>query len=347
METKSENGFAEVLRALVDAEQPLPPNYFYHLVDLSPEQVEQLREVWPRIPLERRRAILEEMEVVTEDDLTASFKEVGLIGLDDPDAQVRFNAIRVLWVEEDYALIERFLDIAQHDPDVEVRANAVGALGGYMYLASLEELPARYVSRIEQVLGALLEDEAAPDVVRRQALEVLGYSLNLDIGRWIERALAHPQEEWQISGLFAAGRTADPRWKEDVLEYLHDERPALRAEAARAAGEIVLKEAVDDLIDLLEDPESEVRMMAAWALSEIGGGEEVADALYAAQENAATPEEEQALEEALINLAFTDEVNDLLLMDLDPEELEAMIHDDDVDEFLKLFGGEDDEDGEE
>jgi len=340
MNEKTLPEFDDVLRALVDAETPLPSRDVYHLGDLLPEQAEQLRQVWPRIPVERRRALLEEMEVITEDDLTASFKSVGMIALDDPDAMVRFNAIRVLWVEEDTALIPRFLEMAQHDPDDEVRANAVGVLGGYMMLASLEELPEHHTHHIEQVLSGLLTDETEDDLVRRQALEVLGYSLNLDLVSWIEQAFTNPSEAWQASALFAAGRTAHPRWSERVLSYLHHVNPDLRAEAARAAGEIQIKEAVDDLLELLEDVDANVRMMAAWALSEIGGGEEVADALYAAQENAASAEEEQAFEEAISNLTFTDEMDELLMMDLDPEELEAMIHDGDLDEFLELFGGD-------
>jgi hypothetical protein len=335
--------FAEVLRALTDESRPFPSQYLYHLGDLSPEDAAHLREVWPKVPLQRRRGIVEDLEVITDADLTASFKEVGLLALDDPDAAVRFGGIRLLWMEDDYNLIPRLLALATHDPDTEVRANAVGALGTFMYLAALEELPWKYTHDIETTLMGFLKNEAEADLVRRQALEALGYSLNLDMVPWIEEAFASPSEEWQASALFAAGRSGQEQWSEQVLSYLHNTNPRLRAEAARAAGELMLEDARDDLLELLEDVNADVRMMAAWALSEIGGGEEVAAALEAALENAADEEEELALEEAMSNLAFTDEMEELLMMDLSPEDLEDMIHDEDIDDLLDLFGDDDEE----
>ncbi len=338
--------FDEVLNALLDESRPFPPTYYRHLANLSPENAARLREIWPRIPLQRRRGLLEDLELLTEDDLTLSYRDVGEIALDDPDAHVRFLGVRLLWVEEDNALIPRFLQIAREDPDIEVRANAVGALGSYMYLAALEELPERWTRQIEQTLMGFLEDPSQPDLVRRQALEVLGYSLNVDLAPWLEDAFMHPDEDWRVSALFAAGRTADARWADDVRDYLHHESPRLRAEAARAAGEMLLKDVTDDLLALLEDTNPEVRVNAAWALSEIGGGEAVAAALEAALENAASDEEAALLEDALSNLEFTDDVADLMMMDFSPEDLEDLIHEEDIDELLALFGGEGEEDEE-
>ena len=334
--------FEQVLQALLDESKPFPPQYLYYLGDMEPEQTAQVSEVWGQVPLQRRRALMEDLETITDNDLTASFKDLGLIALEDPDAQVRFGAIRLLWVEDDYALIPRFLEIARRDPDVNVRANAVGALGSFMYFAALEELPWQYTNDIETTLMGFLQNMGEADIVRRQALEVLGYSLNLDIDPWIEEAFASPDEAWQSSALFAAGRTAHEHWREKVMPYLHHASPRLRADAARAAGEMLLSAAVEDLIELLEDVEAEVRMTAAWALSEIGG-EGVAEALEAALANAADAEEEAAYEEALANLAVTDDLEEMMLMDLAPEDLDDMIKEMDMDEFLELFGGEDEE----
>ncbi|NPA92696.1 MAG: hypothetical protein GXO56_03345 [Chloroflexi bacterium] len=337
--------FSQVLEALVDDSRPFPVNYYHQLANLSPENAARLREVWPKVPLQRRRGLLEDLELLTENDLTLSFRDVGEIALEDPDPQVRFLGVRLLWVEEDNNLIPRFLQIAREDPDIDVRANAVGALGSYMYQAALEELPERYTRDIERTLMAFLEDPSQPDVVRRQALEVLGYSLNVNLDPWLEDAFMHPDEDWRISALFAAGRTANARWADDVRDYLHHESPRLRAEAARAAGEMMLKDVTDDLLELLEDPSPDVRVNAAWALSEIGGGESIAAALEAALERAASEEEAAVLEDALSNLEFTDGMADLMMMDFTPEDLEDLIHEEDIDDLLALFGGdEDDED---
>ncbi len=332
--------FEEVLRALLAEDAPFPPQFLYHLGDLSPEHTARLREIWPQVPLQRRRALMEDLEIITDTDLTASFKDVGIIALEDADAAVRFGAIRLLWVEEDNTLIPRFLEIARHDPNVEVRANAVGALGAYMLLAALEELPWHYTHDIETTLMAFLQDEEEDPLVRRQALETLGYSLNLDMTPWIEEAFANPDEAWQISALFAAGRSAQKRWGEKVMAYMHHANPRLRAEAARAAGEILLEPAVETLLELLEDVDADVRVMAAWALSEIGGGERIAEALENARANAADDEEAFAIEDALANLSITEEIEEMLMIDLSPDDLEAMMSDEDLSELLDMFGDE-------
>jgi len=125
------------------------------------------------------------------------------------------------------------------------------------------------------------------------------------------------------------------------MGYLHHISPRLRAEAARAAGEMVLSEAVDDLLELLQDATAEVRMMAAWALSEIGGGEAIAEALTGAREDAVDDEEAQVMQDALDNLAFTDGMGELLMMDFSPEDLEDMLTEEEVDDLLQMFGDED------
>ena len=334
--------FEEVLRALLAEESPFPPRLLYHLGDLSPEDAARLREIWHQVPLERRRTLMEDLENITENDLTASFKDLGIIALEDPDPAVRFGAVRVLWVEDDNNLIPRFLEIARNDPDPRVRANAVGALGGYMLLASLEELPWRYTNDIETTLMGFLKDPNEDELVRRQALETLGYSLNLDMAPWIEEAFASPDEDWQASALFAAGRSGRERWGDHVMDYLHSASPRLRAEAARTAGELMHKPAAERLLELLEDRDANVRVMAAWALSEIGGGDPVAEALEKALENATDEDEMIALEEALDNLALTDEMGDLLMMDFGKKDWDDLLNDDEaLSEFLEMFGGDD------
>jgi len=333
--------FEEVLQALLNEDSPFPPPFLYHLGDLSPEHVARLREIWPQVPLERRRGLMEDLETITENDLTASFKDLGLIALEDEDPAVRFGAIRLLWIEEDNNLIPRFLEIARNDPDPEVRANAIGALGSYMLQAALEELPWRYTNDIETTLMAFLKDPQEDEQVRRQALETLGYSLNLDMAPWIEEAFASPSEDWQASALFAAGRSGQDRWGDHVMDYLYHSSPRLRAEAARAAGELLHQPATERLLELLEDRDPPTRLMAAWALSEIGGGERVAEALEKALEHAADEEEAAALEEALDNLALTDEMGDLLMMDFGKKDLDDLLDDDDaLAEFLDMFGGD-------
>jgi HEAT repeat protein len=121
-----------------------------------------------------------------------------------------------------------------------------------------------------------------------------------------------------------------------VLKELGSRSPALRAEAARAAGALGLRSAVAQLVELLEDPDGTVRLHAIDSLGEIGG-----DAARKALEDVqgeAEGDEWDRIEEALENAEFQDSISDLPLLSLDDEEEED--GDDDEDD-------EEDEDAEE
>jgi HEAT repeat protein len=121
----------------------------------------------------------------------------------------------------------------------------------------------------------------------------------------------------------------DPRWEMDILSMLDDKLPALREEAARAAGEVELKDAVPSLIELTEDSEKNVRSAAIWSLSEIGG-ESARYTLEILFQEMEDDQEVEFLESALDNIAFTDGLQPFSLVDYpeeDPEDalLEMLI----------------------
>lgn len=333
--------FEKVVEALLDEQTLLPFPVYRRLADLSPEEAERLRAVWPQISRQRRQNLLEELEVLTEVDYTLSYLAVGLAALDDPDGHIRALGIRLLWEEEEPALAERFLALALEDPDPQVRATAAGALGPYVYLGEVEELDPALFRRIVEALIGLVRDASLDAEIRRQALEAVSYASHEAIPGLIETALAEEALEWQATALYAMGRSGLRRWGATIMEYLEHPQPRLRAEAATAAGQMGLGRAVKPLIALLEDPVPEVRMAAAWALGEIGkGGEEVQAALENALQLAQDDEEAQAIEEALENFAFQSGIpEELLLMDVE----EGRPTEEDLDEWLTLFG-DDDED---
>jgi len=103
--------------------------------------------------------------------------------------------------------------------------------------------------------------------------------------------------------------------------------------AVQSAGELSLKSAQPILIRLLEEGEDEdVVNAAVWSLSQIGG-EDARTYIETLLDQ--TEEEEQIafLEEALDNLAFTEDLDRFELMALDPdeelEELEELEEEDD------------------
>jgi HEAT repeat protein len=113
-------------------------------------------------------------------------------------------------------------------------------------------------------------------------------------------------KEWIASALFAMGRSANECWQDQVLAMLESNLPILRQEAARAAGELEIRDAVPLLIELLDDPDQNTRLASMWSLSQIGG-EGVRDILEQLYEEADDDTEVDLLEASLDNLAFTED----------------------------------------
>ena len=108
--------------------------------------------------------------------------------------------------------------------------------------------------------------------VRRRAVEAIAFSGEPNIVDIIENAYYDDDEKMQVSAIFAMGRNADRRWQPRVLAELENPNTEIRFEAARACGELELKDAVPKLINLVEeDPDLEVQQMAIWAMGRIGG----------------------------------------------------------------------------
>lgn len=318
--------FADVLSALQDEEHPFAARYLYRLSGLEANELAQLKAVWAGLSPQRRLGLLEDLELVAEGNTVMHFDAVNRLGLGDEDSRVRVTAIRALWPSERPRLVAEFVRLLEHDVDINVRAQAAAALGRFIYLGEVGRLPADVLKQAETALFDALNSDDDPEIQRR-ALESLGYSSRPEIVEFIERAFEGGEEEWVVSALFAMGRSADDRWGPAVIQSLNDPNREISREAAKAAGELELSEARPGLFDLLQDEESEMRLAAAWALSQIGGNG-IAEALEELIERTEDEDEIDLLENAIENLAFTEELGDLNLMDFSPEDLEDLSHPD-------------------
>jgi HEAT repeat protein len=139
------------------------------------------------------------------------------------------------------------------------------------------------------------------------------------------------------------GRSANERWKSQVLARLDDLRPVVRAEAAGAAGELELQEATKPLLKMLRDDDDDVRTAAIWSLSQIGG-ERVAEALEILLEKTEDEDEAELLEDALDNLAFTIDMRNFTLLDIPEDEIDPDNDDDDEIEDEDDEGWEEEQD---
>ena len=318
--------FRQVIEALLDTEKPFTPLFLYRFSDLDKTDVDRLAEIWSDIPTWRRKALLEDIEVLGEEDTLLSFEAVGQFALSDSDPEVRLPAIGILWEYENPALVNPFLNLMETDPSPNVRSAAAGALGRFVYRGELEEIPAQILKKIEDRLLVVINGNDEP-IVRCSALEALGYSSRKEVPGIIEKAFQSGDKEWMASALNAMGRSANSKWKPQVLSMLDSPLPSLRAEAARAAGELEIGAAASRLLELLDDPDEATRLASIWSLSQLGG-EGVRAALERIYDETDDDHERAYIESALDNLTFNEDMELLPLLDISetpsktPERLE-------------------------
>jgi HEAT repeat protein len=317
--------FSDILTRLADIEQPFPARYLHFFSDLFPDQVELLKRQWQDLPDQRKLAFLEDLEDFGEHDTLMDFTAAGSIALDDPDDQIREVALHLFWDTEDKAFISKGLSLLEKDPSSAVRSSAASILGRFVYMGETDELSPEMSDRIvDQLLLAYNDDPAK--LVRRRALESLGYSSRDEIHRLIILAESSKDNEWLASSLYAMGRSADSDWSRSIKKHLTHSDAAVREEAVRAAGELELKEMRGVLLGILEDESDEdVRTAAIWSLSQIGG-EGIREAFTELMETADDDEFIEFMENALDNLNFTDELAKFDLLDIngeDPEDWQA------------------------
>ncbi len=317
--TETKTPFQKVIAELMEGRQDLPQSSLKEFSDLDPASLKALQEAWPRIPVERKRRLLDALESLSEEDTLVSFDDFARSLLNDPDPEVRMRAIRLLDEADDIRLIHTFIKMLNEDPDAETRAEAASALGRYVELGELDELPDEPRLQVEE---ALLEKANSEDqnVVRRNALEALGFSSRPEVITLIESAFRRENPEWQASALFAMGRSFDERWEESVLSRLMDFNTLVRLAAVEAAGELRLASARTALFHVLEEEEEDdIASAAIWSLSQIGGEDArlyIENLLDLAEEE----EDIKFLEEALDNVEFTDELNHFDMLSIDPDE---------------------------
>jgi len=323
--------FDTVISALLDDTRLFPPKYLYQFSAITPEEFVKLKKIWPQIGIERRRALLDDLEDLSDKDDLLMLDDVGKIGLYDTDSIVITNAIRLLWHAEDKKLVPIFIQYVATHADEGVRATAASILGTYVYLGEMESIPTELHTEIEETL--LLATRKDPsDLVRRRALEALGYSSRDEVAPLIRSAYANKDTLWIESALYAMGRSADNQWDASVLKMLDHEDLSVQIEAVHACGELAIERARSHLLNLLEEEIEDADLLSEviWALSQIGG-ERVRETLEGLQDITEDEEVLDLIEDALDNLSLAEDRSlfDLMDFDLDIDDDE----DDDLDDL--------------
>jgi HEAT repeat protein len=310
--------FRKVLDTLLDGSKEITRRYLTEFSDIEPASLKSLQEAWPSIELSRKLLLLDKLNALANVDTLVSFDDLGRSLLTDDEPQVRVRAMRLLVECEDPKLVSTYIDFLANDDDIAVRAEAASMLGIFVQLGEFDDIPDDVHSQIEDVLLEVLNGEDDPSV-RRHALEALGFSSRLEVPVLIESSFKRQDPVWKASAIFAMGRSNDERWADKVLQTIVSEDRRIRLAAVQASGELALKAARPLLLNLLEEEFDEVIAGAAiWSLSQIGG-EDVRLYLQNLLDNIEDDGQAAFLEEALDNLAFTEDtaIFDLLAIDAD------------------------------
>jgi HEAT repeat protein len=319
--------FQKVLDSLLDSRE-FPRRYLQEFSDIGTPELRTLMDVWPRVELSRKLSLLDELDALAESDTLVSFDDLASALLTDPEPQVRVRAIRLLDETEDIKLVPSFLDMLNNDPDLGVRTEAATALNLFVDLGELEEIPESIYHQVEDAL--LISITGEDDVrVRRAALESIGYSSREEVATLIQSSYQREDPNWKVSALTAMGRSADERWSDEVTRALVSVNDNIRRAAVQAAGELSLKSSRPLLLRMLsEEEDSSVLSAVIWSLSQIGG-EDVRTYLENLLDQMEDEEQIAFLEEALDNLAFTEDLERFDLFSYDPEEDLTEIEEDD------------------
>jgi len=316
--------FQTLVNALLDTDKDIPSHYLYEFSDIEPTSLKTLQEAWPRIELDRKLHLLDQLNALANEDTLVCFDDFSRALLTDSEPQVRIRAIRLLIECEDHHLVQIYIDMATNDNDTTVRTEAVSTLGIFVQLGEFEDIPEDLHHQIEDVLLEIANGEDDPSV-RRRALESLGFSSRDEAPILIESSFKRQDPDWKASAVFAMGRSNDQRWADQVLRMMVSENYRVRIAAVQASGELELALARPLLLRLLEEEFDDALVGAAiWSLSQIGG-EDVRLYLQNLLDNAEDDEQAAFLEEALDNLTFTEDMASFNLLALDadtPDEID-------------------------
>lgn len=325
---KSDVSFALITKALLDNSQPFPPTYLHRFSDLSPADLISLEKVWKDILPDRRAALLEDLENLAEADTLVSFDELSKFVLNDSDPRVRQTALQILWESNEPNLIPKFIHMMERDENKFVRAAAASTLGQFIYLGELEEISKHWLDQVEGSLVKVYQSDE-DSLVRRRALESLGFSSREDVAEFIRQAYNKEDPDWLGSALFAMGRSADAKWVPAVLDMLDHPNSEVQFQAVRALGELEDPEGRAPLLELMENgiEDDDVRMAAIWSLSKIGG-EKVRELLEQLLDETEDEDEADLIEDAIENLYFTEGFDKFGMFDIDSpdqDELDSFI----------------------
>lgn len=315
----------QLLVRLGEQTEAIQFSQLYPLSDLAREGLVEFQIQWVTFPTALRQRVSRALVELAEADFQVNFDAVFRYCLGDADDQVRATAVDGLWENEEVSLIGPLLSMLRSDPSPLVRAAAARGLGRFVLASELEKLEQPIQSRIMTELLTTFHLSGESIEVRRRAIESAAYACVPSALEALEMAYEADDEQMRMSAIVGMGRSCDQRWADIILAELQSASAAMRFEAAQAAGELALREAVPRLAWMLDEADTQVRDAAIWALGQIGG-EDAKLALLREYENA-DEVLRAALDDALAEQALADGEIDFSLYEVPDDPEEALLED--------------------
>lgn len=307
-------GTNAIIRALQEADERFPNKTLVDgLSDLSQEAMDAIRPTWQAVAPAVQRAIMRGLIRSAEASIHVDYRRFGIDGLSGDDPRVREHAIELLWEDETLEVMYKLVGMAADDDNRDVRAAALSSLGRYILMGELGDISPEETRLAEETVIRIWQSENSDLEVKRRALEAIANCSHEIVPHAIQQAYDSPSPEMRASAVFAIGRTADKRWQDIVMAEIDNPEPAIRYEAARAAGELALVEAVPRLAEMTMEDDRELALTAIWSLGEIGGrtAMQILETLIEKAEDEGDDDMIDALEDAIGNAALASELDDL------------------------------------
>jgi HEAT repeat protein len=259
-----------VITALQDPDNAPTATSLTQLNGIADNDFAVFADTFRALSIQRRRDVIDILADLAEDNVELAFDRVFLLGLDDPDVQVRSESIKALWEYEKPDLARKLVEMLA-DREALVRGEAALGLARFLTRAELDNRHDDITNEIESALRGIYYDESQLVEVRGRALEALGIRSHEWVTEMIDDAYASGDRRLAISAVHAMGKSADPHWLPTLVDEMLSEDSEMRFEAATAAGELGDDQAVAPLADLTADEDAEVQEAAIAALGAIGG----------------------------------------------------------------------------
>jgi HEAT repeat protein len=249
------------------------PNVLYGLSGLSAADMAKLRPIWSGLDATYRRILMQMLVDASESNFELDYEAIGHENLNADQAEVRQAAIELLWEDASLPLMHQLIRMAENDEHILVRAEAAKALGRYVLLGELGDLPEAETKQAQNVLLHILERSGESIDVRRYALESIANCTRKEVAGLIDEAYKSDDDELRASAMVAMGRSCDSRWESSILRELEYGSDDIQLESVRAAGELQLDEAIPHIVNLLSEVDDNRDLLETiiWSLGEIGG----------------------------------------------------------------------------